>query len=108
MRHGAAFNSQSQLNRIRCLARLRSSGLRRSRSVILVLRVRSIGRLLSTSFVTDSVKMYYFYQRYAPTGKDRFETLDATYAGMAVERELRANPRTPQNPVNPKKPASRN
>ena len=33
--------------------------------------------------------MYFFYRRYAPTNRDRFETLDATYAGIDVERELR-------------------
>ena len=46
--------------------------------------------VLSDRFVTSSTKMYFFYRRYAPTGRDRFETLDATDAGMAVERELRA------------------
>jgi hypothetical protein len=46
--------------------------------------------VLSDRFVANSTEMYFFYRRYAPTERDRFETRDATYAGMAVERELRA------------------
>jgi hypothetical protein len=45
---------------------------------------------LSDRFVTNSLKMYFFFRRYAPTERTRFETLDATNAGAAVERELRA------------------
>jgi hypothetical protein len=79
-----------------------SGGNRLMRIVVDRERINSDGRLLgsighelqhaievlSDRFVTDSMKMYHFYQRYAPTGKDQFETLDATYAGMAVEREF--------------------
>ena len=46
--------------------------------------------VLSDRFVTSSTKMYFFYRRYAPTARERFETPDATDAGNAVERELRA------------------
>jgi hypothetical protein len=46
--------------------------------------------VLSDRFVTNSVKMYLFYRRYAPTAGERFETLEAARAGMAVERELGA------------------
>jgi hypothetical protein len=45
--------------------------------------------VLSDRFVTNGTKMFFFYRRYAPTGRDRFETLDATNAGTDVERELR-------------------
>ncbi len=52
--------------------------------------LRHAVEVLSDRFVTNSTKMYFFYRRYAPTGRDRFETLDAASAGRAVERELRA------------------
>ncbi len=45
--------------------------------------------VLGDRFVTDSTKMFFFYRRYAPTGKEQFETLEAIQAGMAVEDELR-------------------
>jgi hypothetical protein len=45
--------------------------------------------VLRDRFVTNSVKMYYFYRRYAPTAGERFETPDAARAGMAVEEEWR-------------------
>ncbi|HZL93847.1 MAG TPA: hypothetical protein VFB99_09395 [Vicinamibacterales bacterium] len=46
--------------------------------------------VLSDRSVTNSTKMYFFYRRYAPTARERLETPDATDAGNAVERELRA------------------
>ena len=46
--------------------------------------------VLSDRSVTNSTTMYFFYRRYAPTGRERFETPDATDAGNAVKRELRA------------------
>jgi hypothetical protein len=81
-----------------------SGGNRFMRIVVDLKRIDSDGRLLgaighelqhaievlSDRFVTNSTKMYFFYRRYAPTDRDRFETLDAAYAGLAVERELRA------------------
>jgi len=39
--------------------------------------------------ITDGTKMFFFYRRYAPTGRDRFETPAATAAGEAVLNELR-------------------
>jgi len=45
--------------------------------------------VLSDRSVTNSTTMYFFYRRYAPTGRERFETPDATNAGNAVKRELR-------------------
>jgi hypothetical protein len=56
--------------------------------------------VLNDRFVTSGTKMYFFYRRYAPTDRDRFETLDAAYAGLAVERELRAW-RREANPCSP-------
>ena len=49
--------------------------------------------VLGDRFVTDSTKMFFFYRRYAPTGKEQFETLEAIQAGMAVENELRRSAR---------------
>jgi hypothetical protein len=40
--------------------------------------------------------MLLFYQRYAPTGQERFETPEASRAGMAVEHEWRMGGGTPQ------------
>jgi hypothetical protein len=45
--------------------------------------------VLSDRSVTDSDKMFFFYRRYAPTRRDRFETQAAIKAGDAVEHELR-------------------
>lgn len=39
--------------------------------------------------ITDGTKMFFFYRRHAPTGRDRFETPAATAAGEAVLKELR-------------------
>jgi hypothetical protein len=39
--------------------------------------------------VTNSTQMYFFYLRQAPTGRDRFETLEAINAGIVVDREFR-------------------
>jgi hypothetical protein len=44
---------------------------------------------LSDPHVTDSTKMQFFYQRYAPTDKARFETPEAIHVGIAVEDEWR-------------------
>ena len=45
--------------------------------------------VLNDRSVTDSVTMFFFYRRYAPTGRGRFETDAAIKAGDAVEHELR-------------------
>ena len=45
--------------------------------------------VLSDPTVTDSEKMFFFDRRYAPTGRDQFETWAAVKAGDAVEDELR-------------------
>ena len=46
--------------------------------------------VLSDVGVTDGSQMFFFYGRYAPTGRKYFETPAAIDAGMAVEDELRA------------------
>jgi hypothetical protein len=46
---------------------------------------------LSDPSVTDGVKLYFFFRRYAPTGENRFETTTAVDAGDAVYYELRRN-----------------
>jgi hypothetical protein len=44
---------------------------------------------LSESGVTDSVSLYNFFSRLAPTDASRFETTDALRAGDTVQREMR-------------------
>jgi len=46
---------------------------------------------LSESGVTDSVSLYNFFRRLAPTDSGRFETAPALHAGDDVENELRAH-----------------
>jgi hypothetical protein len=45
--------------------------------------------VLRDRHVTGSTTMLLFYQRYAPTGQARFETPEASHAGIAVEDEWR-------------------
>ena len=45
--------------------------------------------VLAEPAITNGTKMFFFYRRHAPTGRDRFETAAATAAGEAVLIELR-------------------
>jgi hypothetical protein len=44
---------------------------------------------LSESGITDGPRLYSFFQRFAPTEGDRFETTEAIHVGDAVRNELR-------------------